>query len=158
MSTPYAAAGGKVYISNAAVYSEPADAAAYAALTWVEVGDPESVGEFGDEAQIITAATLQDTRVFKAKGPRDAGTLPLVVLHRPDDTGQQQLITAELTNLNWGFKIELPNKLTSGGSNQLIYFMGFVASQRLNPGNVSNIVRQTFNIAINSKLTIVAPT
>lgn len=158
MSTPYAAAGAKVYVSNAAVYTTPANAAAYAALTWVEIGDVESIGEFGDEAQIITAATLQDSRVFKGKGPKDAGTMPITVLDRPDDTGQLQLVTAEASNANYAFKVELPNKLSSGGTNQLEYFTGLVSSKRQNIGNTSNIVRRTFNVAINSEITEVAPT
>ena len=158
MSTPVASTGAKFYIANAAVYSEPANAAAYAALTWVEVGDPESIGPYGDEAQVITAATLQDSRVFKGKGPNDAGTLELTVLDRPDDTGQQALIAAALALPNYAFKVELPNKLTSGGTNQLDYFIGLVTSQRINVGSAANIIRRTFNIAINSKVTTTAAT
>lgn len=158
MSTPYSANGAKFYVSSAAVYTEPADSTAYAALSWVEVGDVESIGEFGDESQIITAATLQDSRVFKGKGPRDAGTLALTVLDRPDDTGQQQLVTAEASIANYAFKLELPNKLTSGGANELDYFIGLVTSKRHNVGNTTNIVRRTFNVAINSKITQVAAT
>lgn len=154
MSTPYAAVGTTFSISNAAVYSEPVNAAAYAALTWVTVGNVESIGEYGDEAQIITAATLQDTRVFKGKGPRDAGTVSLVCLDRPDDTGQIQLITAEAAIQNYAFRVVLPNKLTSGGSNEIDYFIGLVSSKRLNIGTVSNIVRRQFNIAVNSAITI----
>ncbi len=38
MSTPVGASGTKVFVAPA-VTTEPADAAAYAALTWTEVGD-----------------------------------------------------------------------------------------------------------------------
>jgi hypothetical protein len=158
MSTPYAAGGAKISICTTARYVEPASIAAYSALTWQEIGDVESIGEYGDEAQILTAATLQDSRTFKGKGPRDAGTMALTVLDRPDDTGQAQLITAEGVAQNYAFKVELPNKLTSGGTNELNYFIGLVSSKRINVGNVTNIVRRSFNIAINSAITTTAAT
>jgi hypothetical protein len=158
MSTPYAASGARFYVTTSAVYTEPANAAAYLALTWVEVADVESIGEYGDEASILTAATLQDSRVFKGKGPRDAGTIALTVLDRVDDAGQAQLITAEGVSQNYGFKVELPNKITTSGTNELNYFIGLVSSKRLNVGNTSNIVRRTFNIAVNSAITTTAAT
>lgn len=156
--TPYAANGAKFYVSASAVYSEPASAAAYEALVWEQVSGVESMGEYGDEAQIITAADLQASRMFKAKGPRDAGTLALTVLDAPSDTGQQRLVTAESVAQNYAFKVELPNKLSEGGTNELQYFIGLVSSKRQNVGNVSNIVRRTFNIAINSQITHTAAT
>lgn len=158
MGTPSGSIGTKVWISNAAVASEPANAAAYALLSWVEVGDVSNLGEYGDEAQIATASTLQDSRTFKAKGPRDAGTLVVTVLDRPDDAGQIKLIAAEADLLNYAFKVELPNKLTVSGTNQLEYFIGLVTSKRLTVGDANNIMTRTFNVAINSAITTVAAT
>ncbi len=157
MSTPYGASGAKVYIAPA-VTSEPADAAAYAAQSWTEIGDVESLGDYGDEASILTATTLQDERTFKAKGPRDAGTLVITVLDRPDDVGQIALIAAEASKFNYPFKIVLPNRLTTGGTDQIEYLIGLVASKRQNVADASNIVKRIFNVAVNSKITEVAPT
>lgn len=157
MSTPVSANGTKVYISTS-VTSEPADAAAYAALSWTEIGDVESLGEFGDDAPILTAQTLQDERVFKAKGARDAGTLTMTVLDRPDDAGQIALIAAEATKYNYPFKVVLPNRLTIAGTDQTEYFIGLVSSKRLNVGDNSNFLRRTFMVAINSKVTTVSAT
>lgn len=157
MSTPYSANGTKIYIAPA-VTSEPADAAAYAALSWTEIGDVESIGDFGDEAQILTANTLQDERTWKGKGPRDAGTLVITVLDRPDDSGQVAAIAAEAAKFNYPFKIVLPNRLTVAGTDQIEYLIGLVTSKRLNVGDTSNIVRRVFNVAINSKVTTTAAT
>ncbi|MFO1126373.1 MAG: phage tail tube protein [Methylocystis sp.] len=157
MSTPYGASGAKVYIS-AAVTSEPADAAAYAALSWTEIGDVDSLGDFGDEASILTATTLQDQRTFKAKGPRDAGTMVITCLDRPDDAGQIALVAAEATKYNYPFKVVLPNRLTTGGTDEIEYLIGLVSSKRLNVGDASNIVKRVFNVAVNSKITPVAAT
>lgn len=157
MSTPVSANGTKVYISTA-VTAEPADAASYAALTWVEIGDVESLGEFGDDSPILSAMTLQDERVFKAKGARDAGTLAITVLDRPDDAGQLAMIAAEASKFNYPFKVVLPNRVTVGGTDQIEYMIGLVSSKRLNVGDNSNFLRRTFNVAVNSKITSVAAT
>jgi hypothetical protein len=157
MSQPYGASGTKIYVSTA-VLAEPADAAAYNALSWTEVGDVRSVGDYGDEAQILTESTLQDSRIFKSKGPRDAGTLAITVLDRPDDSGQVAMIAAEATPYSYPFKIVLPNRLTVGGTDGIEYFIGLVTSKRLNVADTGNIVKRTFNVAINSKITPVAAT
>jgi hypothetical protein len=159
MSIPYAAAGAKVFICTTVQFSEPADAAAYAGLSYTEIGDVSEIGEYGDEARILTAETLQDNRVFKAKGTRDAGTVPLICLDRPDDTGQQALITAEAANAGmYAFKVTLPNKLTSGGTDQIDYFCALVSSKKLNVGGANNIVKRGWNLAINTKITTTAAT
>lgn len=157
MSTPYGASGTKVYI-GAAVTSEPADAAAYAALSWTEIGDVESLGDYGDESSTLSATTLQDERAFKVKGPRDAGTIPITVLDRPDDAGQLALIAAEGTKFNYPFKVVPPNRLTVSGTDQVEYFIGLVMSKRRGGLNAQNIATRVFNVAINSKITEVAPT
>jgi hypothetical protein len=150
MSTPYSAGGAKISICTTAQYVEPASIATYSALTWQEIGDVESIGEYGDEAQILTAATLQDSRVFKAKGARDGGTLSLTCLDRPDDTGQQALITAEGVNPGmFAFKVELP---TTPGASNINYFCAKISSKRLNVGTAANIVRRGFNLAITTQV------
>jgi hypothetical protein len=159
MGIPYAAAGAKVHICSTVQFAEPADAAAYAALSFTEIGDVQSIGEYGDEARILTADTLQDNRTFKAKGTRDAGTVPLICLDRPDDTGQQALNTAEAANAGmYAFKVTLPNKLSSGGTDQIDYFCALVSSKRLNVGDTNNIVKRGWNLAINTKITTTAAT
>ena len=91
MAELYTASGSKLYIAPS-VAAEPADAAAYAALTWVEVGFLSNIGEYGDEASLQTGAVIGDARVRKAKGSRDAGTLTITVYPDPDDLGQAALI------------------------------------------------------------------
>jgi hypothetical protein len=157
MSTPVGSNGTKVYISTS-VTSVPADAAAYAALSWTEIGDVESIGDYGDEAPILTAQTLQDERVFKAKGARDAGTLAITCLDRPDDTGQIAVIAAEATKFNYPIKVVLPNRLTVSGTDQIEYFIGLVTSKRLSVGDNSSFIKRVFNVAINSAITTVAAT
>jgi hypothetical protein len=159
LSQPYTAAGSQVFIAPS-VATEPANAAAYAALTWVEIKGVMTIGEYGDEASTITASIIGDARVRKAKGPRDAGALSLSVAHWPDDPGQAALVAAEAQSgsVQYPIKVVVPNKVTSGGTNEIDYFMGQVASKRLNLGGNDTIVGRTFTINVNSAVTEVAPT
>ena len=154
----FTATGAKVFIAPSQA-TTPANAAAYALLTWTEITFLESIGEYGDSSSIVTAAVLGDGRMRKAKGARDAGEMPIVSFPKGDDPGQLALIAAEGTYNFYPFKVELPNKLTSpAGANELNYFMGLVTSKRRNVGANDNIVRDTYNIAVNSAITYVLPT
>jgi hypothetical protein len=155
--TIFTATGTKLFIAPS-VAAEPANAAAYAGLTWTEIAMIETVGEYGDESSIINFAVLGDGRQRKAKGARDAGTLPITTAHIADDAGQLALIAAEATYNNYPFKIVLPNRLNAAGTDEINYFIGLVTSKRLNVGGNDNVVRKTFNVAVNSKITEVAPT
>lgn len=157
MGTIFTATGAKIFIGPS-VAAEPANAAAYAALEWDEIGMVESIGEYGDESSAVTFAELGAGRIRKAKGARDAGTLQIVCAWDASDAGQQALIAAEGTNNNFAFKIELPNKLNATGTNEIDYFIGLVMSKRGNVGSNDTVVKRTFNVGVNSKITEVAPT
>lgn len=157
MTEPYSPEGARVYIAQA-VTTVPADAAAYAALTWTEIGSVESIGSYGDTAQELTATRLRDGRVKKVKGPRNAGTLAIVCTDDPDDVGQQEAIAAEATRYNYPIKIVIPNAVTIGGTDEINYLTGPVMSKERNVGDAANIVKRTFNVGINSKIIEVAAT
>ena len=153
----FTATGARLYVAPSAA-AEPANAAAYAALTYTEVTMIESIGEYGDESSSIDFAVLGDGRVRKAKGARNAGALAVTVAHIADDPGQLAIESAEATYLNYPIKVELPNKLTTSGTNEINYLYGLVMSKRLNVGGNDNVVRKTYNIGVNSKITTVLPT
>jgi hypothetical protein len=158
MAAIFTATGTKLFIGPSAA-TEPANAAAWAALTpYVEVGFVETIGEYGDESAAIDFAVLGDGRVRKAKGARNAGALSVTVAHIADDAGQQDMEDAELTYNNYAFKVELPNKLTVVGTNEIQYFLGLVMSKRLNVGGNDNVVRKTYNVGVTTKITSVPPT
>lgn len=118
---------------------------------WVEVGLIESLGEFGDQANDVTFAAIGDSRVRHAKGARDAGTLALTCAHDPLDVGQAALEAAEATNNNYMFKVVLPDG-PAGYSDTIQYFRGLVMSKRKNVGTNDNVIRNTYNIGINSEI------
>lgn len=149
--------GTKIYIGPSQV-SEPTDAAAYAALTWVEIGMVRSVPAYGDKATIISGAVVGDDRVRKAKGANDAGDSEIVVYPDPEDTGQQALIAAQSTKNYYPIKVIKPDRLDASGTDGIDYFLVLVASENESGGENDTIVTKTFSVAITSKITRVAPT
>ncbi len=149
--------GVKIFIAPQAA-TVPANAAAYAALTWTEIGLVESLGEYGDAAAAVNFTSLGDGRVRKGKGSRDAGDLTITCGHDASDVGQQALVAAEATNFRYPFKVQYPNKLNATGTDEMHYFVGKVMSKRNSGAAVNDVVRRTFTIAIDSAITEVAPT
>ena len=126
--------------------------------TYVEIGEVEDLGEFGDESEVINFASLADARMRKLKGVRDAGTMALVCGADDADTGQDALIAAEAETLDYNFKVILNDQLTIGGTPSEHYFYAKVLSKRIGVGSVNNVIRRTFNIGINSAITSVDAT
>ena len=151
-------AGAKLFISPVAVdvdnFNSVNDAAALALFEaindWVEVEEIEDLGELGDTAEAITFTALNNARVRKLKGPRDAGTQTVAVGRDPLDDGQEAFITAQKTQFNYAIRIEMNDAPTSGYSTSTLYYAGMVMGAPTNLGNVSNVTRRTFNIGINT--------
>ena len=125
--------GTKIYIGPSQV-STPGNAAAYAALSFTEIGMVRTTPSYGDKASIQSGAVVGDGRVRKAKGARDAGDTEIVVYPDPSDTGQQALIAAEATNNYYPFKVVNPDRLNATGTDGIDYFMGLVTSKNINGG------------------------
>lgn len=149
------ASGTRVYIGGT---TPCATLAAYQALTWVEVGEVEDAGEFGDESSAVTWTALKDGRTRKMKGPRDAGTLALAVGDDPNDVGQIALAAAEQSPLAYNFKVVLSDKITTAGNNSEHYFNGPVMSRRKNVGGVSNVVKGRYSVGVNTSILETLPT
>jgi hypothetical protein len=157
MGDIFTATGSKFYIGPS-VTNGTDTAAEFAALAWVEVGLIETLGEYGDESSPVTFAAIGDGRTRKAKGSRDAGMMAVTVGRDATDVGQQALAAAERTYNNYAFKVVLPNRLTVSGTDEINYFRGLVMSRKKNVGGNDNVVRDTYNIGVNSELVEVAPT
>lgn len=146
------ASGAKIFIGPAQAV-EPANAAAYQALAWVEVKEVETLGEFGDESSSVDFAAIGDGRVRKLKGARDAGTIELTCGRDPLDAGQLAIKAAEKTKFQYAFKIVAADAPTEEYNDSEYYFLGLVMSARENYGENDNVVRTTFNIGINTAIT-----
>lgn len=147
------ASGTQVYIGPQVTQAESDSLIEYQAMSnWTLIGEVESVGEFGDQANDVTFASLGDARVRHAKGARDAGTMALVCGHDPLDTGQVAIDLAEQTKSNFAFRVILPDAPTGTFSNTVFYFRGLVASRRKNIGSNDNIIRVNYNVLLNSEV------
>lgn len=140
------ASGSKIYIGPT---TAAADLAAYKALTpWVEIGEVQNLGEFGDQANDVTFASLSDGRVRHLKGARDAGVLALVCGRDPLDTGQQAAKAAERTKFAYAFKIVAADAPDEDHTDSEFYFHALVQSARDNFGENDAVVVTTFNLGI----------
>lgn len=148
------ASGSKLFIGGT---TPTATLVAFQALTWVEVGEIEDLGEFGDESGQVTFTSLGDGRTRKLKGPRDAGAITVVCGDDPLNTGQIAMEAAEANPLAYNFKIMLADAITIGGDNSEHYFRGKVFSKRRNVGNASNVVKRTFTVGVDTAILSVDP-
>lgn len=153
----FAASGSKLFIGGVAA-SRTQVLADYQEDSYVEVGELEDLGEFGDEAEQINFTGLSDGRVQKLKGPRDAGTMPVVVGDDMTDEGQTAMEAAEGQTFDYNFYVQLNDATTLGGEPSKHYFVGKVMSKRRNVGNASNVVRRNFAVGINSAIISTDPT
>lgn len=154
-----ATAGDKLFIGpvvNADIINAMDDESAvtfFEAFTsgdWTEVEEVEDLGEHGDTSEEITFTAINNRRVRKLKGPRNAGTKNIVVGRDPTDPGQQAMVAAEGTDFNYAFKIEYADARDENHTDSVEYFAGMVMSKATNQGNVSNVTRRTFPIGINT--------
>lgn len=149
------ASGAKLSIGST---SPAALLAEFLADSYIEVGEIEDLGEFGDESERVKFTALSDGRVRTLKGPRDAGEMAIVVGDDMTDEGQVALEAAEATPFDYNVRVELNDAVTLGGTNSVHYFRAKVFSKRRNVGNASNVVRRNFTIGINTEILSVDPT
>lgn len=154
---PFTSANTKIYIGPVADKSVDT-AAKFSALTYVEIGLAESLGEHGDESASISFTALSSSRVLTLKGPRSGGTLPLTVGADPLDPGQIALGAAELTKFDYAVKIVYPDRPNPSGTDSVEYFRAKVMSRRRNVGDASAVMRRSYPLAINSDIVEVPAT
>ncbi|SHG79889.1 hypothetical protein SAMN02745157_4862 [Kaistia soli DSM 19436] len=150
-------AGMKIFIGPAMAQSNSdfvlADFESSPPKTWVEIGQTETIGAFGDTAAEITADLIGRNRRVRAKGTRDAGTLSLVMLADQSDAGQAALVAANATKLDYAFKVQFANKSgASGAVDGLRYFVGQVMAAAEEPGGANSYVKLNSSIGINSNI------
>lgn len=151
-------AGSKLSICVTAQAAPLANAAAYAALTYVEIKFIGSHGEAGTKTNVLTYDTWGNQVIQKAKGMSDAGSPELEVARDMSDAGQDAIRTAALGNLNFAFKMERNDKITVGGTNTIIYNRGLVLGPARPWGRNEDFDVEVFTLAFQDLETIVDPT
>lgn len=159
-------ANSKIYIATT-WGAAPANQGAYEALTWVEIEQTESIGEFGDSTAEVNFTGLGDARVQKLKGSSNAGTISLAmafneVAGESPLTGQGHLLLAsENTTVdNYAFKVTYDDGTTDSplGDGSTRYFAGQVGGFTEGVPGADNVLMVSSDIRINTAIIRVART
>ncbi len=145
-------AGTKIFIGSVADETIVSQAD-FEGLSYVEIGEIDSAGGFGDTASTQNFTALSDRRVRKIKTTFDAGTMDITCGYDPSDAGQNALRAALLKDDNYAIKIEFDDGTSSGTT---FYYRGLVTSANIDSGNAENVIRQTFQVQLNSAVVQVA--
>lgn len=145
----------KVYTTSAAYTTATDTGAEYAALTWVEIGDVVSFGEFGASFEEIVHQPISDGQTYRFKGTKNNGTLALGLGRAPADAGQALLVAHSESYVDYPFKVAL-NDAPSGGTPTTLYFPGKVMSYTTAIPSSNSIVGSTANIGISGAIVEVA--
>jgi hypothetical protein len=134
----------------------------YKADTYVDIGEVEDLGEFGDTFSSVTFTSLRDGRVRKYKGTADAGDLTVTVGLDNGDAGQNALKVAHKDRSKGDYNIKIT--LNDGDPNATpvinpttFYYRGKVMNNTVAPGSADNVVRRNITIAINSDILELLP-
>ena len=117
------------------------NAAGYAALTWVPVGEVTDLGEFGRKYNLVTHNPLGNRSTQKFKGSFNEGSITLQVGLQTDDAGQIILKAATNSDLNFSYKVTTQNGDTYYFQAQCLGFMVGV-------GGVDKITSATVNLEL----------
>lgn len=119
--------------------------AGFKALTYVEVGEVDNIGEYGAESALQSRTRLKDGTVKKRKGPRNFGALPLTLAMVPGDLGQIAMRTAEEDSESYPVEVNFPD-------GTIDYLLGFVMSFKDNIGGAEGgTIMSSSNIEIDTK-------
>lgn len=152
------AAGTKLFIGPVAG-SEVDTLQEYEGLAYIEVGEIETFGEFGDQANDVTFTSMGDRRVRHFKGSFDAGQVQLGLGFDITDAGQAAVRAAMATDFDYAVKVTLSDESDdSGAEPSTFYYRAKVMSWRINPQNADSVVRATVTLGINSEIVEVAAT
>lgn len=102
-------AGCHFYIGSAPIVVPDIDVveADFAAVTWIEVGQYQSMGNAGDATQNIATDLINRRRTINTKGSRQAPQRSDNFALNLNDPGQLAMIAAEQTDYNYPVRIDM---------------------------------------------------
>lgn len=117
------------------------------AITYVDIGEVESIGDYGDSVGDVTFSSLGDARTRHAKGLADAGTIEIVMALTPGEAGQLALAAAGLDRSRYDYPIKV--EYVDGS---IDYFAGKVMGSKKSVGSAENVIKRTVTVGINSEI------
>lgn len=144
-------AGTRIYIGPRLSADLPAARAAaltlLSGLTYVEVGEVESIGDYGDTINDVTFNGLAQGRAKHLKGLADAGTSDLVVAFDSGDAGQIKLVEAFMDRSRFDYPIKVA--YIDGETD---YFAAKVMSNKKAGITVEGVLKRNVSLGINSEI------
>lgn len=154
--TIFATNGTKIFIGGPiAVTGADLTEASFMAQVFVEIGETENLGTFGDVSAEITFDSIAASRTRRLKGTRNAGNLELVCGLDYADAGQLALIAAEKQKHDYAFKIEFDDAPV-GGTPSMRFFAAKVASVAEALDAANSVMKLNSQLWINSNVVRVA--
>lgn len=153
----YSFAGTKFHIGTAKAFQQTDFVASdfTTGVTWTEVHDIESIGEYGDNAEFGEFATLGTRRKYSYVTSFSNSPTQLVMARNADDPGQVALIAAAVNpNITYAAKITYADAPVSG-TPTVDYFIARFAPPKNSGGNNESVVKWTASIIISSNIVTV---
>ena len=129
----------------------PATAAAavtlLAGLAYVEIGELESIGDYGDTINDVSFAGLAEGRARHLKGLADAGSVELSIGFDAGDAGQLKLVEAFLDRSRFDYPIKVV--YVDGETD---YMAAKVMSNKKTGISVEGVLKRTVTLGINSEI------
>lgn len=134
-----------------------ATASAYAALSYVEINDVESLPDIGAESNGVTWTRLKDGLQQTDKGSINPGGGDLMCFLNNTDAGQLAAIAASKVRFAYAFKVIIPDGSGPSAANSTFYFHAKVMSARMTSVQGDSKPRRKFTLAL-SKVPLEVPT
>lgn len=130
--------------------------------TYVDVGEIEDLGEFGDTFNPVNFTALSNGRVRKYKGTADAGDMTLVVGLDNGDAGQKAIGVAHKDRSKGNYNIRVTLNDGDPGATPAIlpttyYFAVKVSNNKVAAGSADNVVRRNITLGINTDILEILP-
>lgn len=126
------------------------DAAGYAALTFLDVGEVTNIDEYGRVYELVTSNPLSSRRVKKYKGSYDEGSFSITYDITFDDAGQVAVTTARDDDANAAIEI-----VHQDGT--IDYMSVKVMSTTTAVGTLDSMLEGSTSVEIDSDIIRVAP-
>lgn len=127
------------------------NAAGFNDLTWTDVGEVTSIGEFGANYNVIEHLSLADKRTRKFSGSYNNGSMSVEMAFDALDSGQ--LLALDI--MDTGDECSVAIRLRDGSR----YFStGIITSFRRNVGTTDTMVTATVNVELNGDIVERLPT
>lgn len=159
MADLFPVAGCKIYIGGVkATQSTDFVEADFSGESWIEIDGWNTMGAFGDTAQVITTSLINRNRDIKQKGTSNAGSMENTFAVIPGDPGQAALLVAAAggNKNNYAFRIDFNDQ--DGGAPSKGYFVALAMSSNQAGGEANTIRNINATLEINSNIVMVAAT